>query len=137
MQNHGSTCKELARSIITSMGTPAAVPYVTSATCERWAHSTTGVTFVAPQSMKRSSEKGAILARKTGLKGWAAYVASVPGQRKRTLRTGLVALVRSIATQRLPLVSTTSIAIRFAADSAILTLLSGKLIAPSPSHSTT
>ena len=87
--------------------------------------------------MKRSSENGAILARKTGLNGWLEYVASVPGQRKRRLRTGLLALVRSIATQRLPLVSTTSIAIRFAADSATLTLLSGKLIEPSPSHSTT
>src|SRR4051794_36660863 len=137
MQNHGSTCSVLARSIITSRGTPAEVAYVTSATCDRSAHSTIGETLVAPQSMKRSSENGATLARKTGLNGWPAYVASVPGHRKRRLRTGLFALVRSIATQRLPLVSATSIAIRFADDSAILTLLNGKLIEPSPSHRTT
>src|SRR3954454_18859847 len=128
MQNHGSTCSVLARTIITSIGTPAGVAYVTSATCARSAHSIVGGTFVAPQSMNRSSENGATLARKTGLNGWLPYVASVPGQRKRTLRTGLLLFVRSIATQRLPLVSTTSIAIRFAADSATLTLLNGKPI---------
>src|SRR3979411_3165785 len=137
MQNHGSTRSELARSIIVSIGTPAAVAPVRPLTWARDAHSTTGEPLVAPQSMKRSSENGAILARKTGLKGSFRYVASVPGQRKRTLCTGLVALVRSMPTQRLPLVSATSIAIRFGADSAIVPLLSGKLIAPSPSQRTT
>src|SRR6185295_685097 len=96
-----------------------------------------GEPSIAPQSLKRSRENGAILARKTGLNGWLAYVGSVPGQRKRRFRTGLLALVRSIATQSSPLVSTTSIAIRFAADSTTVTLLSGKLIEPSPSQSTT
>ena len=48
---------------MTSSGTPAGVAQLTSPTWARSAHSTTGEPLVAPQSMKRRSENGAIWLR--------------------------------------------------------------------------